>query len=407
MDHLARYLALQDLSNRHETLWRPAPFHVARPAWCASYPEWAAQALQLDDAEIERLNADNPGLIEWAGEFVPELRELQALIELPRLEPTADADGVNGRLAWGMPGRKQAQAEAFAEAVDEIDSPITEWCAGKGHLGRLLAARSQQPVLSLDFDATLCREGELLAERAHVDQRFVRADALDESSAGHLAGRHAVALHACGDLHLALLRGAVARHAAAVDLSPCCYYRTLDAAYRPLNPEGTLQLTRDELHLPVTDTATAGARDRRLRDRAMAWKLAFIKLREDLAGVPSARTFKPVPSSWLSLGFEAWCRRLAEREDIEVPAQYDWLALEAFGGRRQSEVMRLSLVRHVFRRPLEVWLALDRALYLERAGYRVRLAEFCGRGLTPRNLFISARLASRCEHNLAISSFMD
>ncbi|NWG87470.1 MAG: methyltransferase [Hydrogenophilaceae bacterium] len=392
MDHLARYLSLQDRLGRHEAFWRPAPFHITRPEWCARQPEWAAQALALDDAEVERLNADNGALIAWATHFVPELSALQALIELPRLELPADAEAASGRLAWGMPGRKQAQAEAFAEAVDEIDHPITEWCAGKGHLGRLLAVRSHQPVLSLDFDATLCREGELLAERAHVDQHFVCADALDADAAMHLAGRHAVALHACGDLHLALLRGAVQQHAAAVDLSPCCYYRTRDAVYRPLNPEGSLQPTRDELHLPVTDTATAGARDRRLRDQAMAWKLAFLKLREDLAQVPTTRTFTPVPSSWLSLGFEAWCRKLAAREGIAVPMHYDWLTLEAFGWQRQREVMRLSLVRHVFRRPLEVWLVLDRALYLERAGYRVRLAEFCGRGLTPRNLFISARI---------------
>lgn len=391
MEHLARYLALQDRLSRHEPFWRPAPFHVARPAWCADHPQWMQAALALSDAEVERLNADNAALIAWAGEFVPELRALQGLIALPQLERPLDAESLDSRLAWAMPGRKQAQAEAFAEAVDAIDNPILEWCAGKGHLGRLLAGRARQPVLSLDVDATLCREGELLAERAHVDQRFVCADALDAHSTKHLAGRHAVALHACGDLHLALLRGAVVQHAAAVDLSPCCYYRTRDAVYRPLNPEGTLQLTRDELHLPVTDTATAGARDRRLRDQAMARKLAFLKLREDLAGVPTTHTFKPVPSSWLSLDFEAWCRKLAGREGIDVPAHYDWPALESHGWQRQREVMRLSLVRHVFRRPLEVWLALDRALYLERAGYRVRLAEFCGRELTPRNLFISAR----------------
>ncbi len=392
MDFLARYLALQDALNRHASFWRPAPFHMARPDWCVQYPDWAAQALALNDAEVERLNADNVALIDWAAHRLPALAELQALIELPRIESPGDAEPVSGQLAWAMPGRKQAQVEAFAEAVDAIENPILEWCGGKGHLGRLLASRTNQPVLSLDYDATLCREGELLAERAHVDQHFVCADALQPDATHHLAGRHAVALHACGDLHLALLRGAVRQHAAALDLSPCCYYRTVDAVYRPLNPEGTLQLTRDELHLPVTDTATAGARDRRLRDRAMAWKLAFVRLREELAGLSSARTFKPVPASWLSLSFEAWCRKLAAREGIAVPAHYDWPALEAFGRQRQREVMRLSLVRHVFRRPLEIWLALDRALFLERAGYRVRLAEFCGRELTPRNLFISARL---------------
>jgi len=56
--------------------------------------------------------------------------------------------------------------------------------------------------------------------------------------------------------------------------------------------------------------------------------------------------------------------------------------------------MRLSVVRHVFRRPLEIWLALDLAVYLENRGYTVDLGSFCARQLTPRNLLISARRAS-------------
>ena len=53
--------------------------------------------------------------------------------------------------------------------------------------------------------------------------------------------------------------------------------------------------------------------------------------------------------------------------------------------------MRLSVVRHAFRRALEVWLVLDLAVHLESRGYRVDVGQFCERALTPRNLLISAR----------------
>jgi hypothetical protein len=51
------------------------------------------------------------------------------------------------------------------------------------------------------------------------------------------------------------------------------------------------------------------------------------------------------------------------------------------------------LVRGLFRRPLELWLVLDRALYLEENGYAVQVGEFCDSQLTPRNLMV---LAQRC-----------
>jgi hypothetical protein len=69
----------------------------------------------------------------------------------------------------------------------------------------------------------------------------------------------------------------------------------------------------------------------------------------------------------------------------------DWDRYEALGWQRQHETMRLSLVRHAFRRAIEVWLVLDLVNYLIGKGYEVGLCTFCERELTPRNILISAR----------------
>ncbi|MGV8496106.1 methyltransferase, partial [Pseudomonas aeruginosa] len=57
---------------------------------------------------------------------------------------------------------------------------------------------------------------------------------------------------------------------------------------------------------------------------------------------------------------------------------------------RLAMVRNLELVRALFRRPLELWLLLDRCLYLVEQGYSVRLGEFCPTSLSPRNLLILA-----------------
>jgi hypothetical protein len=53
-----------------------------------------------------------------------------------------------------------------------------------------------------------------------------------------------------------------------------------------------------------------------------------------------------------------------------------------------AQVRNLELLRGLFRRPLELWLVLDRALFLQEQGYGVRLGTFCETPLTPRNLLI-------------------
>ena len=63
---------------------------------------------------------------------------------------------------------------------------------------------------------------------------------------------------------------------------------------------------------------------------------------------------------------------------------------EQAGAARLPVVARMELVRHLFRRPLEIWLALDRALFLEEQGYQVELGTFCDKPMTPRNLLIRA-----------------
>jgi hypothetical protein len=69
----------------------------------------------------------------------------------------------------------------------------------------------------------------------------------------------------------------------------------------------------------------------------------------------------------------------------------DWPYWLAVGRRRFRQVRRHELLRHLFRRPLELWLVLDYAVFLEEQGYRVRLGTFCERTLTPRNLLLDAR----------------
>jgi len=55
-----------------------------------------------------------------------------------------------------------------------------------------------------------------------------------------------------------------------------------------------------------------------------------------------------------------------------------------------AEVRNLELLRGLFRRPLELWLNLDRALFLVEQGYVVRLGSFCETAFTPRNLLLLA-----------------
>ncbi|RIX43559.1 MAG: methyltransferase [Rhodocyclales bacterium GT-UBC] len=368
-------------------LWHAQPFREPRPNWALNHPALTEDLLRLDEAEVEYLADDTGAALKFIARHLPDVACLAGLEALP-IKTAARLAIPGERWAWEIPGRKRSQIEAFAGVAQTGDAPILDWCGGKGHLGRLLALVRDVPVRTLEIDPALCGAGQALAKRLSLCQDFSIADALQVEVP---AGCHAVALHACGDLHRRLIEQGAKNGVARFDVAPCCYYRGVTGLYQPLVPDGQTLLSRDDTRLAVTETVTASPRLRRRRDREMAWKLGFDAYRR-ASGEYGYKSFKPISAAWFGGQFPEFLQRVATREGLPVPGRSvrEW---EEVGWQRLHEVLRLSIVRQAFRRLIELWLVLDLSVYLEMQGYSVDLGIFCERSLTPRNLLISARRA--------------
>lgn len=392
-DLLQRFLALDDFLLEHQALWRPKPFTQMELPWERDFPELAhwLRGRSLEAAEAvhnrpEQLDAPAP---------FPQLASTAARLSLVGELPTQAFGKLPNRLTVDVPGRKWRQIEAFASCLNFSQPPRQwiDWCAGKGHLGRLLA-RDGKPLLSLEFDATLVEDGQRLSDKLSLQARHRQQDVLAPNVVEHLHTEHtAVALHACGELHVRLLQLASVRGCRQLAIAPCCYNRIDSDHYQPLSiaaQDSALTLSREDLRLPLAETVTAGARVRRQRDSSMARRLAFDLLQRDARGRDEYLHTPPVSPTWLDKPFIDYCHHLAALKGLDLPTQVDWQQREADGWRRLAEVRNLELVRSLFRRPMEIWLLLDRALFLGEQGYGVTLGAFCATQTTPRNLLLLA-----------------
>lgn len=387
-----RFQQLDRLLTRHRRWWQYQPYHHLTMPFTDEAPELVAQLDELTCEELEALDGDMDALARLLAPWIAEGPELQ---QLSRLEPfTPEPITCSKSMANHMPGRKQAQIEAFTACLPLHQGPYLEWCAGKGHLGRLVSLHRKARVSSLELQPQLCEEGRQLAERDGATMTFTCADAFSPDSALLLAPEHhAMALHACGELHTHLLERVAERGARGVTISPCCYHLIRSVDYRPLSARArasALRLSKADLKLPLQETVTGGARITRLREQEVVWRLAFDCLQRQVRGV---NAYLPVPNMQKSLltgSFEAFCQWAAARKGMVLPEDLDYPAFVMQGERRFGDVARMELVRHLFRRPLEIWLALDRALFLQEQGYRVEVGEFCAKPMTPRNILIRA-----------------
>ncbi len=390
MDYRSRLMQLDALLVAQQSLWQPLPFTTARPEWCQLYPELTRALLALDESELALYNNDNEALIRFIAAYIPELSVIPLLTKLPAAAARAQP-AIAPHLQTGIPGRKWQQLTALYNSTEHPGRAITEWCGGKGYLGRLLSKQWQQPVVTLEFNPQLVAQGRTLAGKYGVAQRFELLDVLQEPVAEFLRHHHTFALHACGDLHRELVQRIIETKAPAFTIVPCCYHLGRKQHYTAFNPELTLQLSREALRLAVNETVTAHHCEIEKRDRDMVWKLAFQQLWQTLDPTADYHPLNPVPKTWLNDDFKTYCLKLCQREQLSLSHEPEWQTLEQLGFQRQHDVLRLQLLRHCFRRVLELWLVMDMAVFLQNHAYKVSIHTFCARELTPRNIKIEGR----------------
>lgn len=386
---------LDRLLFRYRSFWQLQPFHYRDLSWRESHPQLCALLGALSAEDVLSLEDDSTALLELLSPWLETVKTLVTLTQLPSLQ--ARPLMLPPRTDYGIPGRKWQQILAFAGCVPQSRQPLLEWCAGKGHLGRVFALADKRPITSLEWQQSLCEGGQELAQRAQVNMQFVHCDAFSAQAAECIdCDNHAVALHACGDLHTSLIRHWAAHKGQRISLSPCCYHLLQDDVFQPMSAaaqQAQVRLYKSDLKLPLQEMVTGGAGVQRHRQTELLWRMAFDEWQRDARSIDQYLPVPNVRKSLLTANFTEFVRWAAECKQLPVPAAVDevhWLAL---GQQRLVNVKRMELVMHVFRRPLELWLVLDRALYLQEQGARVALGEFCAKHLTPRNIFIHAERA--------------
>lgn len=393
----ARWCRLNDWLVRHRAFWQSVPFTEPEPAWVSLCPELARLVSGLTEEQCERLEHDSVAFAVLAAEALPSLADYEYLIQVPDLAPDESvvvSETLPEVRAKDMPGRKRLQAGAFTASVSPLSLPVLDWCSGKGHLSRTLAASCSQPVTGFEWNSELVRDGNRMADK-YGERVAVRCQDVMATDLSLPEGVHGVALHACGDLHRQLLRRGAGSRMPRLSFSPCCYHLSADSDYRSISRKaeqhvGRLRVRVADLRLAVQETVTAPARVRAQTRRVSQWRLAFDGLQREIRGVDEYLPVPSYPPRLLQEGFESFCRWAAAKKGISLPDSIDSSRWLAFGMERLQRVRRYELVRHLFRRPLELWMVLDYAVYLEEQGYRVRVGEFCARELTPRNLLIDA-----------------
>ncbi|KGJ97896.1 MULTISPECIES: methyltransferase [Pseudoalteromonas] len=385
-----QFTALDSLLMNTRSYWQCTAFDFD----CLPWPELHDPLTALTDQDVAELDTDQAQLYQFFSPYIPGIEQLSQLASLPVI--TSSRTDYPFWISNGIKGRKFTQLQDFVGALPANDQPILEWCAGKGHLGRMLAFNGAPSVHSIELQSHLCEQGQKSAQQQGLAMQFSQADVLTDNTQDFFNPQtHAVALHACGALHQTFMHQASAAKVTQISFSPCCYHLFTENNYQAMSEQAkrsALNLTHRDLKLALQETVTAPSRVGKVRKTEVEWRLGFDALRKSLTGESAYVSVPSVNKAIFSDSFESFCKWAADKKALKLPKDIDYNKFLLIGQARKKITERVELVRHVFRRAIEVWLVLDRALYLQQQGYNVSVSTFCEKQLTPRNILILASL---------------
>ncbi|MBQ4834200.1 methyltransferase [Pseudoalteromonas sp. MMG010] len=387
-----QFTALNSLLITTRKYWQCTAFDFDVLPW----PELASVLHNLTDIEVGQLDADQHQLYRFFAPYISQLQQLPILCELQGANTTRKTYPF--WISNGIKGRKFTQLQDFVSALPDSTEPVLEWCAGKGHLGRMLAFNGAPNVHSIELQPHLCEQGQNSAKQQGLAMHFSQANVLtDNTDAVFSENMHGVALHACGGLHQQFMRQACKAKTKKISLSPCCYHLFTDNQYQAMSElaaNSELNLSHRDLKLALQETVTAPTRVDKVRKTEVEWRLGFDALRKSITDEQCYVSVPSVGKAIFSQSFASFCAWAADKKAIKIPQDTDYEKFLKIGQAGKKVTERVELVRHVFRRAIEVWLVLDRALYLQQQGYQVQIKTFCEKQLTPRNILILANLSS-------------
>lgn len=378
-----------------QRFWQFEAFHFGDYPWLATDPALCDFLDNLSEQELQLYQQQPEQLQPLLSAFIAPLRDLSDSLFTVKQLPAVTAEKLPFWLSNGIKGRKWSQISDFARQIDE-EHPIVEWCAGKGHLGRLISWQKSLPVLSIEWQQTLCDAGAKEAQKMQIMQTFQQADVLQGAADSCIdSSCHAIALHACGDLHLRLIALAKEHKPVQLSISPCCYHLTRESIYQPCSLQGqksALLITKQGLKLAVNKQVTAGKRQSRLSEREVLWRLAFDELQKHCLQTEDYFPLPSFPKTLLSQDFNRFVSWAMQEKALSFALPESLSVFLLCAQQRLNKVRRMELISQFFVRPLELWLVYDRALSLQESGYQVSVATFCDERVTPRNLLIHAHL---------------
>lgn len=355
--------------------------------------EWIREISSWDPAQFAALESSpHEDLVEGPS-FKTYLETIRKLSELENREQTPKELG--RELNLKISEKKQHELE-LVKAIVNHDSydEIIDVGGGVGYLSCSLLEDSQLKSICIDMNSDLQSAGERFSSKALGEKsqniKFINAKFDDQLSLDNLsANSMAISLHGCGKLSSDVIKFAISNSLKGVLNFGCCYHK-LEGAYNlsAFSKNNNLVFTTNALHLASRCARQVSSEDivTRMRFKRYRYSLHYYLYQN------FGKTFSALGNAKktdYTGSFSKYAKKFAPEHlsnilDSDLDAFFEDLnTVETFKANFAADLIRLFLGRLI-----ELYIVLDRAIFLEESGRDVQVVEVFDRKLSPRNIMI-------------------
>jgi len=406
MDFKKRFQEIAEFLQPYQRIWQneimllyPNPLNDFPQDWVNELAQFKNQedVIRLEKKDVFSY-IKSPKLIA----FYKRIEELADIPKIPELPLFPD----NKSLFLHMIPKKQHEIKRLAPYVNAFYSEnhidkIIDIGGGIGHLAQSLANHYHLKTTSLDMDPVMQQTGKERQPNNQVEYIQVKVDADNEQFKSVLSNNSmTLGLHTCGPLANHQIKASCAQNIKGLISFGCCYEKLQH------DPQSqNISQTAKNLKSPITfnyfalTLATRAHRKMHEKDYELKLKVKYFRyaIHVLLHDEYEIKELVSLGNSSPKLYDESFGNYVIEQfRRINLPLRHTKDELDAYYATPVLQdliwnMLTAGLIRNAFGRLMEIYILIDRALYLEEHGYSVQLLEFFDEPVSPRNLGIVAR----------------
>ena len=407
MDFKKRFQEIAEFLQPYQRIWEneimlmyPNPLDEIPAEWIADLAKFKNKedVIKLSRKEVDGL-VTTPSLLEF-------YHRIEELCQVPTIEKLVPFPEQKNSYLYMIP-KKQHEIKNLAPFVNHFTKKhgiknVIDIGGGVGHLAQTLTGHYRLKTTTLDMDPVLQETGRVRFKREDVNYINIKVDSENEKFKSILTPDSlTLGLHTCGPLAIHQMKGSSSRRIKGLINFGCCYEKLLphpecqNVSQIAKTLATPLIFNRFALTLATRAHRKMNDKDYELKLKVKYYRYAIHFLLHDEYGIEGLTSLGNSHPSLYDESFGSYV--LKQFETIQTPLKHSHEELNQYFSSEKLQkliwnMLSADLIRNAFGRLMELYLLLDRAIYLEETGYTVQLLEFFEESISPRNLGIVANL---------------